>query len=345
MKKPLAFLIALAMLAGSFALSGRAAGDALAVAFETAQTRLSRGDAFTVDVKLTPTGAGAAALRLYIVYDRTVLRWTGAAERFSLADPGMYRLREAAGESEKCPATLPAGKCAADYSVIVVQWCAVPAAGNLPAIPAGAPFHALTLDFAVRSDAPYAQPGGRIFASADYSYADTPWFYAGDLAIDVTAARLDIQPMPPVPVMSTTLTIDGGYIYGFPDGMPQVGGVKPWRDSDLGQYFTATNDGVFTLVPPDGILLTGTGTALQLWNANGTVLCGEYTLIVFGDIDGNFVIDFDDWALAQAMPHGPVGTDPFRFAADVNDDGVFDALDVQAIYDAARGVGTIAQTR
>ena len=345
MKKLFAFITALAMLAGGFALPGHAAGDGLAVAFETAQTRLSRGDAFSVDVSITPAGAGVSALRLYVLYDSGVLEYTGAAEHFSLVDPGMYALREAAGEPEKCPATLPAGKTAADYNALVIQWCAVPTAGDLPEIPAGARFHALTLGFSVKADAPYAQPGGKIFVSTDYSYADTPWFHAGDLAIDASAASLSMQPIPPAPVMSTDLTIDGDFIYGFPDDMPQVGGVNPWRDGDLGLYFTATNDGYFELIPPAYSLLAGTGTALKLWNANGTVLCGEYSLIVFGDLDGNFVIDFDDWALLKGMAHGPVGTDPMRLAADLNNDGVIDGDDLQLLYDAARGASTISQTR
>jgi len=345
MKKYISFIIALALLAGGFALPGRAAGNALAVVFETAETRLSRGDAFTVDVRLTPTGAGVSALRLYVLYDNAVLAYTGAAEHFSLVDPGMYALRQAAGEPKKCPATLPAGKTAADYSALVIQWCAVPVAGSLPEIPAGAQFLALTLGFSVRADAPFAQPGGKIFVSTEYSNADTPWFHAGDLAVDASAASLSIQPMPPTPVMSTALTIDGDFIYGFPDDMPQAGGVNPWRDSDLGLYFTATNDGCFELIPPEHSLLAGTGTVLKFWNANGTILCGEYTLIVFGDLDGNFVIDFDDWALLQGMAHGPVGADPFRLAADLNNDGVIDALDLQLLYDAARGVSTISQTR
>ena len=343
MRKLLAFMITLAILAGGLALPGHGLGETLAVAFETAETRLYRGESFTVDISVAPAGASMSALRLYVLYDSACFTWDPAATaRLGAVASGMFDRREAGGESAKYPLGMPAAD-RANYGIAVVQWSAEPAGGVLPAVAAGAAAHVLTLGFTVKADAPFAQPGGRIFVSTDYAYADTPWFYAGDLAVDATAAGLTIQPMPPAPVMSTGLTIDGDYIYGFPDDMPQVGGVKPWRDGDLGDYFTATNGGILELTPPGGGLLTGTGTALRLWNANKTQQYGEYTLIVFGDLDGNFVIDFDDWALLKGMPTGPVGSDPFRFAADLDGNGVIDAGDLQDLFDAARGVSTISQ--
>jgi len=348
MKKRLtAFMVALAMLAGGFALPGRGLGDTLAVAFETAETRLPRGESFTLGITLAPTGADISALRLYVLYDSARFAWEAAeTERLGVVASGMFARREAGGESGKYPLGMPAAD-RANYGVIVLQWSAEPAGGVLPAIPAGTAAHVLTLGFTVKADAPLAQPGGRIFVSTDYTYANTPWFNAGRLAVDASAGDLTVQPMPPVPAMSTGLTIDGGFIYGFPDDLPQVGGTSPWRDSALGQYFTVTNGGILELVPPDGNPLAGTGTKLRLWNANETQLYGEYTLIVFGDIDGNFVVDFDDWAMLKAMlaggGGGPVGTDPHRFAADINGDGTIDAGDLQALYDAARGVAAISQ--
>jgi len=201
----------------------------------------------------------------------------------------------------------------------------------------------LTLGFQVRADAPYAAPGGRIFVSTDYSLADTPWFYAADLGIDATAADLTIQPVPPVPALETDLTIDGNYIYGFPESLPRVGNPTCWSDSMLGNYFTATDEGILELARPADCPLTGTGTVLQLWNAAKTVKV-EYTLIVFGDVDGNFVVDYDDWAALPTL-YGPVGTDPFRFAADLDGNGVVDAADRLILLEAARGAAAIPQTR
>ena len=345
MKRYLSILLVFAIFACVLALPAHGAGESLSAAFTTAETLLPRGDAFTVDVSVTPAGAGVSALRLYVFYDKTCLDWNaGATIRHGLLASGMYALREA-GSSE--PAKYPAGMPAADrasYGVIVMQWCAVPSAGVLSAIPAGATVQALTLDFAVKADAPYT-PGGKIFVSTDYSYADTPWFYAGDLAVDIAAAQLTIFPLPPAPVFSTTLAEPGnGYIYGFPADIPRIGGVLPWSDGMINTYCSATNEGVLSLVPPVGCHLTGTGTQLQLWNANKTLKYGDYTLIVFGDIDGNFVIDFDDWAALKIMPTGPVGTDdPFRFAADVNRDGTIDAADLGLLLLAAKGETVIAQ--
>jgi len=344
MKRIVSLTLILTMLSCAFALPGRAAGEALAVAFTTAKTELPRGAAFTVDVKVTPSGAGACALRLYVLYDKACFEWLpGETGRLGLVNAGMFAQRGAAStEISKYPAGMSAAD-RAKYGVAVLQWCVVPVAGVLPAIPAGAQAHVLALGFRVKPDAPDAQPGGRIFLSADYSLADTPWFYAPERTVDTAAADLAVRPMSPDPVFSTTLTESGGFIYGFPASMPQVGGASPWRDSDLGRYFSATNGGVLKLVHPAGYPLTGTGTVLQLWNAGETKLCGAYTLVVFGDVDGNFVVDFDDWAALKAMSTGPVGDDPFRKAADIDRNGIIDAADLALLYDAARGVGTIGQ--
>jgi len=256
---------------------------------------------------------------------------------------GMFGQKLVAGE-KKYPAGMPAAE-RASYGVIAIQWCAVPAAGALPAIPAGMQTQVLSLGFRVKADAPYTQPGGQIFASTDYALADTPWFYAGDLAVDVSAAQLLVQPAAPDAALVTALAVKDGFIYGFPAEMPWLGSVKPWRDSDLAQYFSATSNGIVKLAHREGYPLTGTGTKLQVWNASETKLCAEYTLVVFGDVDGNFVIDFDDWAALKAMPFGPVGNDPFRVAGDVNNNGVIDAGDLALLYDAARGAGSISQMR
>jgi len=351
MKKVLALTIIIAILACAFALPGHAAGNALVVAFEIAETDLPREAAFTVDVKLIPTGADISALRLYVLYDNACFTWNPAATTGDIAGTEWFAQAPGSGE-KKYPASMPTAD-QGKYSIAVIQWCADPADALAPLFLAGAESLALTLGFGIKADAPYAEPGGKIFLSADYSFADTPWFYADILAIDVTEAQLTVQPIPPAPVMQTALTIEGHYIYGFPENLPQVGNPTCWSDSMLSEYFTATNDGVFRLVHPEGMPLTGTGTKLQLWNSSETRMYGEYTLIIFGDLDGNFVIDYDDWAALKTF-YGPVDMEnPFSFAADVNNDGVIDERDLGSVdnpdavslYNAARGAKPIPQTR
>ena len=344
MKKFLSIIMALALLSCAFALPGDAAGEALAIAFTTAETSLPRNTPFTVDVKITPTGASISALRLYVLYDNTRFEWIpSATARLGLVNTGMFSQKIGTGE-KKYPMGMSAAE-RANYSVIVLQWCAVPAAGTLPAIPAGVQTQVLGLGFKMKANAPYPQPGGQIFVSADYSLADTPWFYAPELSLDAAGAKVSVLPLAPDAALVTGLTVKDGFISGFPEGLPRVGSVKPWRDSDLGQYFSATNEGIVKLAHKEGYPLTGTGTKLQVWNANETKLCEEYTLVVFGDVNGDFVIDYDDWAALKAMATGPVGNDPFRMAADVNGNGAVDAGDLAMLFDAARGVATIPQTR
>lgn len=345
MKRVFSLIIGISLLICMFAPQGSAAGATLSFTFTTDETGLPRESAFTVDVTVMPGGREVSALRLYILYNKACFTWDPAAtQRFGIVSVGMFAQRNAVNEAAKYPAGMPEAE-RAEYDIIVLEWAAKPQGGGLPAIPAGPAVQALSLGFQVKADAPYAKPGGNIFISADYSYADTPYFYAESTAADVTYASLTIQPMPPAPSLSTALTISGGYIYGFPTEMPQVGTVQPWKDEDLSQFFTVTNDGVLRLTHVTGYPVTGTGTTLELWNVNETQQYGEYMFIVFGDVDGNFVIDYDDWALLRTLPLGAVGVDPIRFAADVNANGEVDADDLQAVFDAAAGTAAITQTR
>ena len=344
MKRIFALSFIIVILACALALPGRAAGEGLSVSFGTAEIYLPREAAFAVDMKLAPTGADVTALRLYVLYDSACFTWNPSETSGDIVGTDWFAQRAADGETSKYPASMPPAD-RAKYGVAVIQWCADPADALAPVFPAGTESLALTLGFEVKADAPYAAPGGKIFVSLDYPPADTPWFYGYTLAIDITAAQLTVQPIPPVPELETDLTIDGGYIYGFDEDLPRIGTPTCWSDSMLSKCFTTTNGGVLRLARPMGCPLTGTGTVLQLWNSSETRMYGEYTLIVFGDVDGNFVIDYDDWAAIKAL-YGPVDAEnPFSFAADINDDGVIDALDLAAIYDTARGVSTIQQTR
>ncbi|MDR2753772.1 MAG: hypothetical protein LBB50_05640, partial [Oscillospiraceae bacterium] len=100
---------------------------------------------------------------------------------------------------------------------------------------------------------------------------------------------------------------------------------------------------------PENRDVTGTGSLATLWNEGESHSYGGYIMVVFGDLDGNFLIDLDDWAELRAMlagsrPAKMAADSPYFFAADVNHDALVDEADLALLYRAALGTAAIAQT-
>ncbi|MDR1928109.1 MAG: hypothetical protein LBQ33_05670 [Oscillospiraceae bacterium] len=173
-----------------------------------------------------------------------------------------------------------------------------------------------------------------------------------------------------------------GYIYGFPAEMTQQGtqkklvdpqipvdmgglGANAWGETAGGEvvnpfsdYFNITNGGLLKVSnnvqgKPNHKYEYGTGTELELHDMNKNPGYGRYALVVFGDLDGNFIINLDDYWILQAMLAGkdtirlPDKTsvnpfeNPYHLAADVAAPGAQAALgsdDLQLLYNAALGL-------
>ena len=92
----------------------------------------------------------------------------------------------------------------------------------------------------------------------------------------------------------------------------------------------------------------GTGTFVKVYDTSSKQVA-LYTVILFGDFDGNGnieVADADaiyDYLSGQSGYNLISGTPSFR-AADVNRDGVIDTADVSLIEDYLDGTAEISQT-
>ncbi len=125
------------------------------------------------------------------------------------------------------------------------------------------------------------------------------------------------------------------YIYGVAPGL-----------IDLSDYIQVSQDGCtinYTFVNS----AIGTGSRVTVKNADGATLA-TYTVVIFGDVDGNGWYDANDAFLVRMLDVGlltreAVGEAVYK-AADCNHDGVVDGLDVQLIEKASVLLDSVNQS-
>jgi len=356
MKKLSAVLLAMALLCAALPLPGRAAGEKLVYLLRPDVAEQGRGGQIGLEVALQAQGGyQCAAFRIYLLYDRDCFTWLpGETQRLGPVDTGQFGQRGAAGETNKYPDGMSAQEREA-YSVVVLQWAYMPqgdaaegADGLIPLDAASTPLPLLSLGFGVKADAPLgvSRDSFRIAADTAYGPADTPYF--GGIPAEGAQARVQINP---TLTAAPGITIDEaeGLIYGFPASLSRQGSAQNWQNADLSAWLTT--DGALEIDntgKPENSGVTGTGSKIVLrWPGGGGVI-RSYALVVFGDVDGNGVVDLNDYAELRAMlagkrPDKMAAGSPYRLAADVAPpyDGAPDADDLEALYQAAIGRGTL----
>ncbi len=135
------------------------------------------------------------------------------------------------------------------------------------------------------------------------------------------------------------------------------------KESDLDAFLDVEGDGFFT-VTPVAAKQYGTGTKIELYdNADPTVVMETYVIVIYGDINGDSAVTpvdstfaddeglmITDWS-EETVYDAATGTmvanpnyDPYKvMAADLNADGIIDAIDATIIGDASIGIYRIDQ--
>lgn len=126
---------------------------------------------------------------------------------------------------------------------------------------------------------------------------------------------------------STTGYVDdaNGYVYGVDIGA-----------ADVASYFAATNNGSVKVVENEQGVTNGTGAKVQLLKSNGE-LYKEYTLIIFGDVNGDGAVSAADYGAVKNVVLGSTLSGVYAFAADVNGDSAISAADYGAIKNCVLG--------
>lgn len=124
-----------------------------------------------------------------------------------------------------------------------------------------------------------------------------------------------------------------GYVYGLDEGF-----------ADIASYITV-KDGTGTAEFVPTALGNGTGSVFNVYTLD-SVLYKSYTVILFGDINGDCKIDGQDAVLARCAESGMIELDtPVKYAADVDSDGDVAEGDALEISEQAIGLNSISQVR
>ena len=176
---------------------------------------------------------------------------------------------------------------------------------------------------------------------------------AEDIVVEPIFERIPVK-LIPMAGSTTVIDTDKMAIYGLEEGV---------REIELRNYFLdVEGDGFFTITPVETGCY-GTGTKVTLYdNQAPTVPVETYTIVIFGDVNGDAFVQAIDrtwaseevqmtsnWSYEEIFDGSAIVAnpdyDPYKtMAADLNADGVITATDATIIGDASIGILTIDQT-
>ncbi len=133
---------------------------------------------------------------------------------------------------------------------------------------------------------------------------------------------------------TTVIDSERGFIYGLKTEMQM--------DELLNDYLDVVGNGRLELTSA----MIGTGTVVQLYNENNGELVAEYTLVIFGDVNGDGHVNSSDVTELRNMNAGLIeyAADSAQyFAADITHDGNVNSSDVTEARIANAGISEISQ--
>ncbi|NLO45361.1 MAG: hypothetical protein GX107_02530 [Clostridiales bacterium] len=128
-----------------------------------------------------------------------------------------------------------------------------------------------------------------------------------------------------VPHVNTDTVIDeaNGYIYGLTK--VASGEALIVDESDFAAFVTAESGATYEVIPNDAGTCS-TGAVVNAYDGRGNPI-GTYTVVVFGDVDGNGIIDFTD---ASIILDASMSEQEFSWTASPWDNAQYLACDVTA---------------
>ena len=125
------------------------------------------------------------------------------------------------------------------------------------------------------------------------------------------------------------------FIYGLAAGLDSIEG-----------YVTASADGCEVKVTKSGDKI-GTGTLVEIYKDG--YLVDTYTLVIFGDVDGDGWYDAQDAYIVSLITNGLLTREQTGeakyLAADCNHDGVIDGADIEILQNAGLLLGDVDQSK
>ena len=328
-QKALCLALTVVLVISVFAFSALAADQTAEFTVSASETQIEVGDTITVTVAVT-TDYYAAATGVPIYYDAEVFDYVA----------GSLRAVEVFGENGATSVFDNAAEPAGLLNVVIVPLDSYGAvsrhlSGTLLTFQLTAKAEG-TSEIGLRAEDQKTEShiGGPLYcgayASEDVTSAVTATgqtFILNNATVTVgTAAQPELAV-----IEGTTGVIDteNKYVYGV-----TVGDVAE-------NFFEALNGGSINMVANDAGAENGTGAQLQLLDAQGGVL-DTYTLIIFGDVNGDASVDATDSSLImQIVARTTTLSDIQTFAGDVNGDTLCDATDASLIMQGVARTGSV----
>ncbi len=351
-KKILAILLAVILAFSIFAVSASAAGTATGTEAMTV-TVTTDNETYEaeqlVQVKVTVAcNYNATALRFPIMFDSSVYELPTIINLTAFgacASSGTIN-----SNVQDTSQFIPEAYDSSAFGCVLVQWTASVANGEVGHI--NNPNGELAFTFELKTKASAVGKTGTIFIPEESNLfyyqaienpADATTFYYLDAAtcpltlVPANATVVGEQvALTPNEDYATPAVIDeeNRFVYGFNTGIASNAEIK--------EYVKATGGAVIRSVPNDIGYGTGTQINLQL----DAVTVKSYTVVIFGDVDGDAVSDTNDLPFIIAFASGSEVCDNAAqlFASDLTNDGAVDTNDLPHYIAISSGSLVVDQT-
>lgn len=340
--KIIAFVLVFALLFATVIVTSVANAKTTDIQITADKATLSSGDTATISVKVT-TNYPVATMSIPVFYDKALVTVSDCVATLSNYSVENIATNATSVDSDKIYANT--GISSNDYGFVLVNY--IGGAGeNVPE----------TLDGVVLTFKITAKTGvsGTATVICVDESAKTDSNVAGMLYFGAVPTGKTIDAIPDnvkninvdnanisVAINSASAGLQGvgtgvvdnenKYIYGVPANTPE---------DELNEFFTIAN-GSFEMVANSSGYTNGTGAKVNVKNSSGTVI-DTYTLVVFGDVDGNATVNATDiTSITLYTQNSGALTEIAEFAANVNGDSATNATDITNLTLYTQNAGTL----
>lgn len=343
----LSVILAVAVFGVCASAEGTANGDeSMTVTVTTDRDEYAPGDDVIVTVSLK-TNYNMTTFRFPIMFNSDVFEipnLIGLTALNTAKAKGTLTSNSLTGDS-----TIVEGYDASEFNCILVQWTAGVSGSTLGCL--NLPNGEDVFSFKVKAKSSAAGKIGTILIPSEYTgfynqgiqtptdattiyYIDEANFTKEFISKTVSVVGETVDLVPNAAYESeAVIDKENMYVHGFEIGMAST--------AELKQKVVASGSGTIKVTYAEYGL--GTGSLINVYNDD--TLVKTYTVIIFGDINGDAIIDTNDSLTTEVVANGmeDFSTDAITYAADINGDGAIDTSDVTIIEAAANAIIDIDQ--
>lgn len=350
-KKILSVILSVLFVAAVFGVCASAEGTAngdesVTYSVSTDKEDYAPGEDIVVSVSLK-TNYNMTAFRFPIMFDSAVFELPNL---ISLTALNTCKAKGTLGyNSQDVEKFIPEEYSSSDFGCVLVQWTASVSNSTLGCL--NLPNGEVCFTFTLKAKTSAAGKTGTIFIPSEYdgfynqaiqTPTDATTIYNlkdGELTMNFESTNVNVvgetADLVPNEAYDSTAVVnkDKMFVYGFDLGMTTSAEIK--------QKVKATGAGSLKITGTE----FGMGTGTKIDVIVDDVAVKSYTVVVFGDVNGDAMVDTNDASEVRAASMSlKLFNDPaIVFAADVNGDGTVDTFDVTRISTVALALDYLDQ--